>query len=79
MSELLLGAHPDDISALHLLQYIKSGGGLLFLSAFKDGAQHEFFVGGAQQLCTKLAESLASEVALGHEVDSVSRVTHPGW
>ena len=44
------------------------------MSAFKDGAQHEFFVGGAQQLCTKLAESLASEVALGHEVDSVSQV-----
>lgn len=71
--ELLLGAHPDDISALHLLQYIKAGGGIQFLSAFKDGAQHEFFVGGAQQLCIKLAESLSAEVVLGHQVDSVSQ------
>ena len=71
--ELLLGAHPDDISALHLLQYLKSGGGLLFLSAFKGGAQDEFFVGGAQQLVTRLAESLAAEVVLGHQVDAVSQ------
>jgi monoamine oxidase len=71
--ELMLGVHPDDVSALHLLQYIKAGGGTLFLSSFKGGAQQEFFVGGAQQLSTKLADSLASEVVLGHQVDSVSQ------
>ncbi|MBB5916798.1 monoamine oxidase [Nocardia transvalensis] len=68
---LLLGADLEDVSAAYLLAYLRSGGGVRFLSEFKGGAQQDFFVGGAQQLCERIAARLRCPVATGTRVTGV--------
>jgi monoamine oxidase len=61
---LLLGAASHELSALYALAFFESGGGLKRLTDFKGGAQEAYFVGGAQQICERLAQTLARPVEL---------------
>jgi monoamine oxidase len=70
---LMSGADPCELSALHALAMIESGGGLKRLSDFEGGAQQDFFVGGAQQICQLLAERLERPVALGAAVTAIEQ------
>lgn len=56
--EAVFAAHPDDISLLHALFYMKSGKGLQSLTSSAGGAQQDRVEGGLQGL----AESLAAEL-----------------
>jgi monoamine oxidase len=70
---LMLGAQSDELSALYALAFFESGGGLTRMTAFKDGAQQDYFVGGAQQLCDRLAQALARSVELCAPVLAVAQ------
>lgn len=70
---LMLGAQSDELSALHALAFFASGGGLRRMTAFKDGAQQDYFVGGSQQLCDRLAQKLARPVELKAPVLAVAQ------
>ncbi|WP_369174925.1 flavin monoamine oxidase family protein [Streptomyces sp. R28] len=54
----MLASDSDELSMLHLLFYLRSGGGAHYLTAFTGGAQQDRFVGGAHLLCSRLAASL---------------------
>jgi len=54
----LIAADPDDLSALCLGFYLRSGGGLRFLNAFRSGAQEFRVAGGAQRIAESLAGAL---------------------
>lgn len=59
----MLGLEPSEVSALHFLNYCKSGGGLLQMRKdTKDGGQYLRFVKGTQSLSLGLASRLPGEV-----------------
>jgi monoamine oxidase len=66
--EAVFAAEPRDISFLHLLFYLNSGGGLTPLVSVKDGAQELRFVGGSQLVAQRLAMPLGRRVVLGTPV-----------
>src|SRR5436305_2041312 len=70
---LLLGAQSDELSALYALAFFESGGGLRRMTAFTDGAQQDYFVGGSQQLCERLAQMLVRPVELRTPVVAVAQ------
>ena len=71
---LIWGARPSEFSALHALWYAKAGGSLSALITSKNGAQHEFVVGGAQTIANKIHTGLGDEsVHLGEPVISVDQ------
>ncbi len=61
----VFGAEPSELSLLHFLFYLNAGGGLMSLVEVSGGAQERRFVGGAQQLAIRLAESLGDAVITG--------------
>ncbi|MEV7228187.1 FAD-dependent oxidoreductase [Polymorphospora sp. NPDC051019] len=64
----MLAADPADVSLLHLLFYLSSGGGLHYLTAFSGGAQQDRIAGGAHLLADRMAAALARPVRLGTPV-----------
>ena len=72
-TELVLGAEPEELSLLYFLFYLQSGGGLTSLTEFEGGAQQDHFVGGSQQICTKIAEDLSRAMTLGSAVAAVEQ------
>ncbi|MFF0471509.1 flavin monoamine oxidase family protein [Micromonospora zamorensis] len=64
----MLASEPDEVSLLHFLFYVKSGGGLDFLTAFTDGAQEFRLTGGAAGLSERLAARLDRPVWAGRPV-----------
>lgn len=56
--EAVFAAHPDDISLLHALFYLHSGGGLENLTSSRGGAQQDRIDGGMQGLAQSWAEQL---------------------
>lgn len=70
----ILAAESDEYSALHLLFYLGSGGGLHRMMLTIGGAQESRVRGGTHQLSERLAESLGERVLLDEEV---LRIT--GW
>lgn len=56
--EVVFGATPDTISALHFMAYARAAGGLRPLIEIQGGAQQDRLVGGAQPLAEALAEGL---------------------
>ncbi len=66
--EAVFAAEPRDISLLHLLFYLHSGGGLTPLVSVTDGAQELRFVGGAQLVAQRLAAPLGRRVVVGTPV-----------
>jgi monoamine oxidase len=69
----MLALDPDEVSLLHFLFYVKSGGGLPFLTAFAGGAQEFRLVGGVQGLCERLATRLDRQVRTGSAVRRVTQ------
>lgn len=71
----VFGAEPAELSLLHFLYYVHSGGGLMSLVEIAGGAQETRFVGGAQGLAEGLASSLGESVNLSAPVREVSQTT----
>jgi monoamine oxidase len=65
----MMAADPADMSVLHMAFYLRSGGGIRYLNAFKGGAQQDRVDGGAHQLCQRLAAGL--DVRLGEPVRAI--------
>ncbi|WP_111656971.1 flavin monoamine oxidase family protein [Isoalcanivorax indicus] len=59
--ESVFAAHPDDISLLHALFYLHSGGGLASLTSSRNGAQQDRVTGGLQGLAGALAADLEEQ------------------
>jgi monoamine oxidase len=58
--EAVFAAHPDDISLLHALFYLRSGGGINNLTASSGGAQQDRVDGGMQGLAEAWSDELRS-------------------
>ncbi len=69
----IFAAEPSELSFLHFLFYLRSGGGLMRLAQVKDGAQERRFVGGAQQLSERLAEPLGAGLILESPVRAITQ------
>lgn len=75
-TEGVWAAEPADVSLLHILFYIHSGGGLNRLVGTGGGAQQDRFHGGSQRIPLLLAEQLGDErLRLGAPV---RRIEHGG-
>ncbi|MFC8899963.1 flavin monoamine oxidase family protein [Streptomyces cinereoruber] len=68
----LFSAEPSEMSLLHFLFYIKSGGMLDNLAATTGGAQELRVVGGAHRISERLAEELGDAVRLDSPVRKIS-------
>ena len=67
-------SEPDELSLLHVLAYIRSAGSMALLTQMEGGAQERRFLGGAQSVAQRLAESLGSGVLeLGAPVRRISQ------
>ena len=64
----IFAAETADISLLHALFYLKSGGGLTNLISTENGAQQDCLVGGTQQLAQKMAAGLGAACLLSTPV-----------
>jgi monoamine oxidase len=71
--EAVFSAEPEDISMLHFLFYLHSGGSLDLLTRTGGGAQESRFVGGSQEISIRLAERLGDAVRLGSPVLSIAQ------
>lgn len=69
----IFAAEPAELSFLHFLFYLRSGGGLMRLAQIRDGAQERRFVGGAQQLSERLAEPLGEALTLSSPVRAIEQ------
>jgi len=63
--EAVFSAEPEDISMLHFLFYLHSGGSLDNLTRTTGGAQDSRFVGGSQEVSLRMAAELGDSVRLG--------------
>ncbi len=70
-AEAIWAADPAEISLLHALFYIKSGRDLNTLMNVKDGAQEERFVGGAQTIADRMAETCQDRIRLNSPVKAI--------
>ncbi len=71
----VFACEPRDVSLLHYLFYVHSGGGLLQLVTTGGGAQDSRFVGGSQLVAQKVADALGKRVVLK---TPVRRITDTG-
>jgi monoamine oxidase len=71
--EAVFSAEPEDISMLHFLFYLRSGGSLDLLTRTGGGAQESRFVGGSQEISIRLADRLGDAIRLGCPVRSITR------
>ncbi|MGI5171259.1 flavin monoamine oxidase family protein [Spirillospora sp. CA-253888] len=69
----LFSAEPAEMSLLHFLFYIRSAGSLGTLVATTGGAQETRVVGGAHQICERLAAGMPDAVRLGSPVRRISQ------
>jgi monoamine oxidase len=69
----VLTSEPRDVSLLFFLSYLRWGEGLESLISIPGGAQQDRFVGGAQQLSTRLAEQLENGVLLSSPVHAIQQ------
>jgi monoamine oxidase len=65
------GTEPEELSLLHVLFYVRAGGGFDTLLDTEGGAQQDRIVGGSQRLANGLAERLGERVVLGAPVRQV--------
>jgi monoamine oxidase len=66
--EAVFAAEPADLSMLHFLFYVHSGGGLDMLTEVSGGAQESRIAGGSQELSLRVASELGEAVRLGSPV-----------
>jgi monoamine oxidase len=69
----VLTSEPRDVSFLYFLNYLRSGRGLESLISIAGGAQQERFVGGAQQICQRLADALGHRLVLEAPARSIEQ------
>lgn len=69
----MMAADPAAISVLHMAFYLRSGGGIRYLNAFKGGAQEWRIDGGAHLLCRALADRLGERVQLQQAVSAIDQ------
>lgn len=69
--EAVFSAEPEDLSMLHFLFYLHSGGDLDLLTKTTGGAQESRFVGGSQEISLRLAAELGEDVRLGCPVRTI--------
>lgn len=81
----IFAAEPSDLSLLHALSYLHSGGSFDSLVRTGGGAQQDRFVGGSQRLAIAMADKLGDAVRLSspvrgiaHSGDSVKVATADG-
>ena len=68
---VVFGAEPAELSLLHFLFYVRSGGGLMDLIEIEGGAQETRFVHGAQAIAQHLAAGLEDAVVTQAAVRSI--------
>lgn len=72
--EAVFAAHPKELSLLHALFYVRSGGNLDMLINAGGGAQQDRIVGGVQPIAEKLAAKLpVSSVRFEETVSSIEQ------
>ncbi|MFN4286767.1 MAG: flavin monoamine oxidase family protein [Lacibacter sp.] len=69
--EAIFACHPREVSLLHSLFYIRSGGGFERLMNIRNGAQQHRIVGGAQQPANRMAAELAPVLRLHTTVRAI--------
>ena len=74
--QAIFSAEPRDLSLLHALFYIHSGGSLNELISVARGAQESRFHGGAQILSNRVAEALGQRVILHAPVHTIRQHEH---
>jgi monoamine oxidase len=70
--ESIFSAEPRDLSLLHMLFYIHSGGSLNQLLSVADGAQEQRFHRGSQHVSNRVAAELGDRVVLNTPVHTIS-------
>jgi monoamine oxidase len=71
-AEAVFAAEPGDLSLLHVLFYVHSGGTFENLVATTGGAQQDRFVGGSALIADRLADRLGTEIVrLGAPVSQI--------
>ena len=76
LSRALFPADPGEVSVLHALFYLRSGGGPEKMIGVVNSAQQTRITGGAQQLALRLADLLGNRVRLSspvHRIDTSQR------
>jgi monoamine oxidase len=68
----VFAAEPGQMSLLHVLFYIRSGGGWRSLTGTEGGAQQDRLVGGLQEPAVRLSSRLGDAVRLGWPVRAIS-------
>jgi monoamine oxidase len=64
VTRAVLTSEPRDLSLLYFLSYLRWGQGLDRLISIPNGAQENRFVGGAQQICQRVADEVGSALTL---------------
>jgi monoamine oxidase len=70
---VVFGAEPKELSLLHFLFYLRSGGGLKQLVEVKGAAQQDRLVQGAQALASRMADALGDRVVLSAPVRAIEQ------
>ncbi|OFS26488.1 MULTISPECIES: flavin monoamine oxidase family protein [unclassified Brevibacterium] len=73
MLATIFAAESTEYSALHMLFYLSSGGGLHRMMTTIDGAQELRVEGGTHQISEKLAERIDSEIVLNAPVAKIEQ------
>ena len=74
----VFAAEPRDLSLLHALFYLRSGGGIINLTSTAGGAQDSRFVGGSQLVSIRMAKHLGRRVVLDAPVRRIAHGGHGG-
>lgn len=69
----VFSCEPRDLSFLHFLFYIHSGGSLNELASVTRGAQERRFSGGSQQIAIRMAATLGESVVLNSPVSAITQ------
>jgi monoamine oxidase len=72
----IFSAESAQVSLLHFLFYIKSGGMIDMLVSTAGGAQESRCVGGTQELSMRLADQLGDAVVLDAPVNAICQTAH---
>jgi monoamine oxidase len=73
--QAVFSVEPQDLSFLHFLFYIHSGGNLNQLLSVARGAQERRFHGGSQSVANKVAQELGERVMLNAPVNTIAQDT----
>lgn len=68
----LFASEPSEVSLLHFLFYLHSGGGLLNLTTIHGGAQQTRLVPGCQEIARRLANDLGDRIAFESPVHAIT-------